>query len=108
MRSLIFSLLAVAALAPGQGGQTFTGTITDSMCPDADHAHMQMGATDAECAIACLDAHGAAFVLYDGTTTFALTDQQAPERLAGRKVIVTGTLDAATRTIRVTSISAAH
>jgi hypothetical protein len=34
-----------------------------------------------------------------------LSDQSAPRRFAGRKVTVTGTLDAATATITVTAIS---
>jgi hypothetical protein len=107
MKHLTWSLLAVAALAAARGKQTFTGTITDDMCAKADHSQMRMGPTDAECTIACISAHGAAYVLYDGTDVYTLSDQRTPERFAGRKVRVTGTLDAKTRTIKMESVRAA-
>jgi hypothetical protein len=108
MKPLIFGLLALAALPAAQGKQTFTGTITDSECSNADHSHMQMGPTDAECTVACVDAHGASYVLYDGTNVYTLSNQQTPEKFAGKKVTVMGALDARTRTIRVDSITAAQ
>ncbi len=105
---LLFSLLAIlAALAAAQGKQTFTGTITDDMCSTGDHSRMRMGPTDAECTMACVSVHGAAYVLYDGKQTYALSDQQTPEKFAGKKVTVTGTLDARTKTIKVDSIAGA-
>ena len=107
MKPLIVSLLIIAALAAAQGKQKFTGTITDSMCATADHSRMRMGPTDAECTIACISAHGAMYVLYDGKDVYTLSDQQTPEKFAGKKVTVTGTLDARTRTIHVDSITAA-
>ncbi len=107
MKPLIFGLLMIAALAAAQGKQKFTGAITDSMCAEADHSRMRMGPTDAECTIACVGAHGAMYVLYDGKEVFTLSDQQTPEKFAGKKVTVTGTLDARTRTIQVDSITAA-
>jgi hypothetical protein len=107
MRSLIVILLAVAALASVAGKQTFTGIITDDNCPNANHSRMQMGPTDAECAMACIDAHGAMYGLYDGKNFYALSDQKTPQKFAGRKVDVSGTLDAKTRTIQVNSIAAA-
>lgn len=69
---------------------------------------MQMGPTDAECTIACVAAHGATYVLYDGKNIYTLSDQQTPEKFAGRKVRVVGTLDAGARTIQVDSIAAAE
>lgn len=69
---------------------------------------MQMGPTDAECTIACVAAHGATYVLYDGKNVYTLSDQQTPEKFAGRKVRVVGTLDAGARTIQVDSIAAAE
>lgn len=106
MKTLIV-VLAAATLAAGQGKQTFTGTITDSECADANHGRMRMGDTDAECAKACVEAHGATYVLYTGTAAYDLTDQKTPVSFAGKKVTVTGTLDAKTKTIRVDSIVAA-
>jgi len=106
VKSLILSLILIAAFPSAQSKQQFTGTITDSMCPDGDHSRMRMGSTDAECTLACIDAHGATFVLYDGKNTFALSDQKMPEKFAGQKVTITGTLDAKTKTIQVDSIIA--
>ena len=107
MKHLISSLLVVAALSAAPGKQTFTGTITDNMCARGGHAQMRMGPTDAECTTACVSAHGATYVLYDGKEVYALSDQRTPEKFAGQKVRVTGTLDAKTKTIQVDSISAA-
>jgi hypothetical protein len=103
---LILSLLIVAALAAAPGKRRFTGTITDGMCAQADHSRMRMGPTDAECATACVSEHGAVYGLYDGKEFYTLSDQRTPEKLAGKKVTVTGTLDARTRTIQVFSITA--
>ena len=107
MKPLILSLLAIAVLAAAPGTQKFTGIVTDSMCAQADHSRMRMGPTGAECTVACVQAHGALYVLYDGKEVYTLSDQQTPEKLAGKKVTVTGTLDAKTKTIQVDSITAA-
>ena len=108
MKHLIVCLLAVAALSAQQGKQTFTGTITDDECGRADHSRMRMGPTDAECVRACIRAHSASYVLYDGKDAYTLSDQEAPEKFAGQRVTVVGTLDAKTRTIQVDSIAAAR
>lgn len=107
MKSLVLCLLILTAVEPAQTKQTFAGSITDSMCAAADHSQMRMGPTSAECTIACVDAHGASFVLYDGKNVFALSDQKTPEKFSGQKVTVTGTLSADSKTIRVDSITAA-
>ena len=107
MKPLLVSLLVVASLSAGQSTQTFTGVITDSECSTGDHSRMRMGSTDAECARACVSAHGASFVLYSDKEVYALSDQQTPDKFAGQKVTVTGTLDAKTKTIQVKSITAA-
>ena len=107
MKPPIFTLLAIAALAAAQGKQTFTGAITDDMCARADHSGMRMGPTDAECTIACVMVHGASYVLYDGKEVYTLSDRKTPEKFAGQKVTVRGTLDAKTKTIHVDSITAA-
>ena len=104
MKYLIVGLLAGVALGAAPAKQTFTGVITDHMCAETGHAAMRMGPTDAECTIACVDAHGAQYVLLAGKTIYGLSDQQLPARFAGQKVRVTGTLDAKTKTIAVDSI----
>ena len=107
MKHLTWSLLAVAALSAAPGKQTFTGIITDDMCGEAGHSQMRMGPTDADCTIACISAHGATYVLYDGREVYTLSDQRTPEQFAAQRVRVTGTLDAKTKTIQVESIRAA-
>ena len=101
---LIVVILGLAAMSAGQRGRTFAGVITDSECSTADHAHMRMGPTDAECVTACISEHGAAYVLFDGKNVYALSDQKTPEKFAARKVMITGTLDAKGTTIQVDSI----
>ena len=106
--SAFFAVFAVAApTAAAAAKQSFTGTITDDMCPKADHSQMQMGPTDAACAMACVSVHGASYLLYDGKNAYMLSDQRQAEKFAAKKVKVTGTLDTKTKTIQVDSISAA-
>jgi hypothetical protein len=107
-------LLAIATLLAAcsagcslvRGKPTFTGVITDDMCPKGDHSVMQMGPTDAECVLACVDIHGSLFVLWDGKNLYTLSDQRTPKKFAAKKVRVTGTLDDKTKTIQVESITA--
>ncbi|MGC4082474.1 MAG: hypothetical protein QM736_10295 [Vicinamibacterales bacterium] len=60
-----------------------------------------------DCVTACVDAHGATYLLYDGKTAYQLSDQTAAAAYAGRKVTVTGTLDSTSKRITVQSIAAA-
>lgn len=110
MKRLAVAVLALATLSAAQAPreQTFTGLVTDNMCANGNHAQMQMGPTDADCVKACVAAHGATYVLYDGKNVYELSDQKAPEKFAAQRVRVSGTLDAKTNTIKVTSISAAR
>jgi hypothetical protein len=104
---ILLALAGLAALSAAPARQTFTGVITDDMCPNGDHSHMRMGSTDAECTVACVAAHGALYVLWDGKHSYTLSDQQTPEGFAGQRVKVVGTLDAKGKTIQVESIAAA-
>ena len=96
--------VALGAAPVSTATQTFTGVITDSECGNAGHARMRMGPTDAECTYACIQSHGASYVLLVGNRVYQLGNQQLPEKFAGQKVRVTGTLDAKTKTITVDSI----
>jgi hypothetical protein len=107
MKPFILALLAAASLAAAPAGRTFAGVITDDMCGTAGHSQMRMGDTDAECAAACISEHGSLYVLYDGKSLYNLSDQRTPQKFAGQKVRVVGTLDAKTKTIHVQSIAAA-
>jgi len=106
-RLILVILLAATGLSAAQSKQTFTGVITDDMCALAGHSRMRMGPTDADCTIACVMSHGAGYVLADGKNVYALSDQTTPEKFAGKKVRVVGTLDAKTKTIRMESMTAA-
>src|SRR5438093_10538826 len=70
MKRLIVCLLAVAALSAPQGKQTFTGTITDDECGNADHSRVRMGPADGECVRACISRDNASYVLFDGYDIF--------------------------------------
>ena len=107
MKRSLVALSMVAALGAAQKPQSFTGTISDDMCAKADHSGMQMGSNDAECTIACVSAHGAGFVLYDGKNTYKLSSNRSVGQLAGRRVTVTGVLDPKTQTIQIASIAPA-
>ena len=103
-------LLAVALSGAASGAvqepRTFTGVITDERCGLTGHAAMGMGPTDAACVRACADEHGDALVLIDGEHVYHLSDQKRPRAFAAMRVRVTGVLDSATETIRMTSIQA--
>ena len=103
MKKTIATIFASAALMLA-ADQTFTGTITDSMC-GGDHKGMNMGADD-KCVTECVKA-GAKYALWDGKNSYTLSDQTGAAKFAARKVTVTGTLDAKAKTIQVSSIGAA-
>ena len=111
MKFLLVSLLAgAAAAAPGKTRlHTLTGIITDDMCAATGHAAMRMGPTDAECTVACVDAHGALYVLVAGRDVYTLSDQQLPRKFAGQRVRVSGTIEDAKsgKIFHVNSIGAA-
>jgi hypothetical protein len=107
VKYLLVMALAAASMSAAQDTRTFTGVISDDMCAHSGHEQMRMGPTDAECTRACVMLHGALFVLTDGKSVYILDDQQAPDTYAGQKVTVTGTLDAKSNTIHVSSIAAA-
>ncbi|MBZ5591556.1 MAG: hypothetical protein LAP39_04930 [Acidobacteriia bacterium] len=90
--------LALAAAAP----KTFTGVITDSMC-GKDHSMMGVK-PDSKCVLECVKA-GSKYALLEGTNVYELSDQKTPEKFAGQKVKVTGTLNG--KIIEVQSITAA-
>ncbi len=108
MKTAIVALLLFVVFPAASDTETFTGTVSDDMCGRADHSQMRMGSTDAECTTACVDAHGASYVLYDGKNAFMLSSRQTLEPFAGKRAKVVGALDAKTRTVRVDSIALAQ
>ena len=104
MKKLALLLIGGALLGSAAGPQTFNGVITDAMC-GKDHSMMGVK-PDSKCVTECVKA-GSKYALYDGSNVYILSDQKKPEPFAGQKVKITGTLDAATKTINVDSIAAA-
>jgi hypothetical protein len=101
MKTLL-TLFAGAALAFVAAPKTFTGVITDSMC-GKDHAMMGVK-PDSKCVLECVKS-GSKYALIEGTNVYELSDQKAPEKFAGQKVKVTGTLNG--NVLQVQSITAA-
>jgi hypothetical protein len=107
MKKQIVIIIASAALAlSAAAADKFTGTITDDMCGKADHKDMHMG-TDQKCVDECIKSMKGKYMLYDGKDSYILSDQKGPAKFAAKKVTVTGTLDAATKTIKVDKIEGA-
>ncbi|HKV41823.1 MAG TPA: DUF5818 domain-containing protein [Blastocatellia bacterium] len=88
--------------------QTITGDIGDSSC-GIGHP-MQMGPDDRSCTLECVK-DGAKFILADraNKVVYSLDSagQKKAREFAGKKVKVTGVVDAKTKTIKVTSIEPA-
>jgi hypothetical protein len=93
-----------------QGPQTFKGEIIDSQCAAlGGHQIMeQKGESAKDCTNRCVSM-GGKYTLFDPATktAYQLDDQKKPATFAGAKVAVTGTLNAATKTIHVETIKAA-
>jgi hypothetical protein len=105
MKCAFVALLVILVQPSAQETKAFTGTISDDMCAKADHSQMRMGPTDAECTTACVSAHDAAYILYDGKNVYKLSGSPPLEQFAGQHVRVDGVLDAKINTIRVSSIT---
>ena len=103
MKLLLFALFAAATSFAASASQTFTGTITDSMCV-ANHATMHIS-PDARCVHECAKTGTPVrYVLLDGGNVYRLSDQQTPAQFAAQRVKVTGTLFTKTGIIQVEKI----
>jgi len=101
MKTLLV-LFAGAALSFAADHKTFTGVITDTMC-GKDHSMMNIK-PDSKCVMECVKS-GSKYALLEGNNVYELSDQKMPEKFAGQKVKVTGTLNGST--LQVKSIAAA-
>lgn len=94
----MYVLLAAAVLfaaSPALAAEkTLNGTISDSNCnakhPGGEHNGKKM--TEAECAKACVEGHGAKFVLMSGGKAYTIENQdfEGLKDHAGHKVAMTG------------------
>lgn len=103
MRQIYFTLIFSGFLAAAHA-ETFTGVITDTMC-GAKHGMMK-DQPDDQCVKMCAKGQYV-YALFDGTNVLKLSDQKTPAKFAAQKVMVTGTLDPKTKTIKVSSIEPA-
>jgi len=104
MRRFLILAATLAGIAAAADQQTFTGVITDTMCGKA-HA-MVSSQPDDKCIAMCVKGTSSQYALFDGKSVLKLSDQKAPAKYAAQRVKVTGTLNAKTQTIRVSSIEA--
>lgn len=96
------------AMPAGKTG-SWSGVVVDNMCGAKDADKNDGGA----CTKKCVEGMGAKYALYDSADkkVYILDPQDKAAEHAGHKVNVKGTLDAATETITMTSITmpqAAH
>lgn len=101
-RRIILLAAAIASTVAAADEQTFTGTITDTMCGKS-HG-MVAGQPDEKCIATCVKGSSSQYALFDGRTVLKLSDQKAPAKYAAQRVKVTGTLNEKTQTIKVNSI----
>ena len=101
----LLASLSIFAQAP----QTYKGEIMDSQCAAlGGHQVMQKpGETAKDCTNRCV-AMGGRYTLFDASTrtAYQLDDPKKAAAFAGTKVLVTGTLNPTTKTIKVASIKA--
>ena len=104
--SSLAAMLALGTMGLRGADQTWTGTISDSMCgalhPTIEHGENRM--TPKRCTSACVK-KGAKYVIVVGDKVYSIGNQDAPglAQYAGDNVHVTGKIDG--DTITVTKIS---
>ena len=116
LRIIFAAVLMTAAASFGKDNPvTFHGVVVDSQCAYNVHAkgrsHEMMikggveGASDEKsCTLHCVKQLGGSYVLAVKDDVYRLDDQDIPEKFAGDKVKVTGTLDVKSGTIHVVKI----
>ncbi len=104
MRLLTTMLLATSIFA-AEHPKSYTGVITDEMC-GADHKVMGVS-PDSKCIQDCIKDMKSKYALAAGDKVYVLSDQKTPEKFAGKKVRIEGTLDEKSKTLHVKSIAAA-
>ena len=93
---IIFAFLTLSSFA---ATQTFTGTITDTMC---GKKHMSPGKSDADCTRECMKLKGDwTYGLVVGSSVYLLTgDNKQFATVAGQRVTVAGEVTGETIAVR--------
>src|SRR5438045_2396856 len=102
MKKIAMFLTSAALLMAAGEKKTLTGVVSDEMC-GKDHNMMKV-TPDSKCVTECIKM-GSKYVLLSGDKVYVLSDQKTPEKFAGKKVTVTGTVDG--KNVKVDSIAAA-
>jgi hypothetical protein len=84
-------LVAAGLCFGGTAVKTFTGVIHDNRCVGPN------------CATQCPVTKGPKYTLQSGDAAWVLSDQKTPAQYVGRKVVVTGTVEADNK-LKVTAI----
>jgi hypothetical protein len=108
------AVLAVAGTAYGQTSRVFRGEVSDSQCALNVHSltrsHQEMlksksmGGTSNTCSVYCVEHLGGYLVLSVGNDVYRLDRADLVHGFEGRRVAVTGTLDAKIKQIHVVKI----
>ena len=114
---VIFLALASYSYSAGKdkdGTITVSGAISDSQCAFNVHSDsrshdwmekkVEGAGDDKSCTLRCVKEMGGKYVLVTKKDVYRLNNQTLPEKFAGAKVKVTGTLDAKTNTLDVIKI----
>ena len=106
-KATVTLLFGVALLAAAGRAQTFTGLITDTMC---GASHTMNIKPDEKCVRECvkMDPTKWKYALLLEKNLLVLSDQQAPEKFAGRRVKVTGRFIEKSKILKVDRIEAAR
>lgn len=112
--ALLAALSLTVPLSRSAADKVFEGEIADTQCALGVHSlhrsHKEMiamgeaGSTPAECSRFCVHQRGGRYVLQSKQEVYKLDNQELPEKYAGMKVKVTGTLDPKTHILEVHSI----
>jgi hypothetical protein len=107
-------VLAVAGTAYGQTSRVFRGEVSDSQCALNVHSltrsHQEMlksksmGGTSNTCSVYCVEHLGGYLVLSVGNDVYRLDRADLVHGFEGRRVAVTGTVDAKIKQIHVVKI----
>ena len=110
--AIVCSILGVTAL--GQNAQTFHGEVSDSQCALNVHSltrsHQEMlksksmGGTANTCAVYCIEHLGGYLVLSAGKNVYRLDRSDLVHGFEGRRVVITGVLEAKLNQIHVLKI----
>jgi len=109
-----WSALALAGVGHGQASRQFHGEVSDSQCALNVHSltrsHQEMlksksmGGTSNTCSVYCIENLGGYLVLSAGNEVYRLDRSDLVHGFEGRRVVITGTLDAKLKQIHVLKI----